>query len=366
MRFLGLNISRAPEQRAQGAGEYTNIARRAFSQAVRGEGGDIEDAAVAVIGQTMLSRAFMVATVKPALPAITPLYLSQVIKDLIYTGNHVAEIVIVDGQIELWQPSSYEIDGRMRPSSWRYRMEFPAPRLRTATRVQSFDGVIHVRLNPSKNRPWEGISPLLQAGLTTDILTTAEEKLGQVVNAHVANIVQGPSSALTSEQEATKVGNYIVAAKGKTMVQSGGISEGWRSRGSAGDWKQVPIGPHPDAQMIDLRSKVSRDILATMGIPASMYEGADRESFRQLLAAAVGPYASLIESELSQKLNRTIKFSFHRLGAADVAARARAFHVLVQGGVKPESAAEVADLGDVEFVDLDTDSGSGVESEDEE
>ena len=77
---------------------------------------------------------------------------------------------------------------------------------------------------------------------------------------------------------------------------------------------------------------------AALGVPAALYVGADgatvREAYRQLLVSTLQPLAQLAGAELERKLELpAVRFNFRRLAAADIAARARSYHVLTVAGM---------------------------------
>ena len=65
-----------------------------------------------------------------------------------------------------------------------------------------------------------------------------------------------------------------------------------------------------------------------------------------MLTAGIQPLAALIAAELSEKLERAYSFSFRKLQAADIMARARAYGSLVTAGMAPEQAALYSGLED--------------------
>ena len=77
-------------------------------------------------------------------------------------------------------------------------------------------------------------------------------------------------------------------------------------------------------------------------MPASQAAGpAQREAQRQMLGTLVEPVGQLIALECGRVLEREVTLTHHRLAAADVAARARAVHVLTEVGIEKDRALEL-------------------------
>ena len=97
------------------------------------------------------------------------------------------------------------------------------------------------------------------------------------------------------------------------------------------------------AQRID-QTLVLQTVLACCGVPPALAPGAAaagpamREAQRAFLTATVQPLGALLEAEVSRVLERPVRIRFHKLAAADVAARARGVHVLTQAGVDRDRA----------------------------
>ena len=70
-----------------------------------------------------------------------------------------------------------------------------------------------------------------------------------------------------------------------------------------------------------------------------------REGYRQFLHSTIQPGSQIILGELRDKLDTPdLAFSFDELMAADIASRARAFGVMVTGGMSLERAAGISGL----------------------
>ena len=94
---------------------------------------------------------------------------------------------------------------------------------------------------------------------------------------------------------------------------------------------------------------MGRALLASAGVPAALLGNAGssdtREGYRQFLHGTIQPIAKLILGELRYKLDRPdLSLDFDDLMASDIAGRARAFGVMVTGGMELERAAALSGL----------------------
>ena len=104
------------------------------------------------------------------------------------------------------------------------------------------------------------------------------------------------------------------------------------------------LGPDIPEASVNLETLVLQTVLACCGVPPALAPGAAaagpamREAQRAFLTATVQPLGALLEAEVSRVLERPVRIRFHKLAAADVAARARGVHVLTQAGVDRDRA----------------------------
>ena len=309
------------------------------------DGSEAVYTAAVEFGLGLLARAFMSATVTPQIAAITPEYLAGTIIDLITKGNHIAALMVVDGEIILRRAEWFNIIGGADPSGWVYRINVAGP---TTSELLTFpqDQVVHIRYNPSAVRPWDGRSPLRNARISAELLARIETSLDQEMNGIVAKIVTHPHGMLATMAEHRAAAQAISNSKGRATYQSTGQRA--YDRGTGGSWAQIGLGPEPNATAVALRTQVSQDILSAMGVPSGLYVSnqgtVSREAYRQFYASTVRPYAAIIERELSVKLRESIRLRFHALAAADIVSRVRAYTSLVDSGMDASQAALITDI----------------------
>ena len=317
---------------------YTRSIVEASLAVAQGSQRAVADRTAAVeFGVGLLARCFAVALVEPTELAavLTAARREELARRLLLTGNYVAGIdVDTMGSIALQPASTYDLRGGPSEASWRYWLDLPGP----STSIQRFsptEGVVHVRIGADPVRPWEGVSPLVNAGLSSALLARMELRTGQEANAQVGYLLPMPDG--TAEESITALKADLKALNGKVALvesMSAGHGQGQRAAPPS-DWRLQRMGAEiPDAN-VNLRRQAGADVCAALGIPAALYVGADgatvREAYRQLLVSTLQPLAELVAEELTRKLELPgVRFNFRKLAAADVAARARAFGSLVQ------------------------------------
>ena len=330
-------IGSAFRPEARETDSYTrSVANAALLAAQGGQRAVAERTAAVEFGVGLLGRCFAAAIVEPAEIAdvLTAARREEMARRLLLTGNYVAGIdVDAMGRFIVQPASFYDLRGGPSESSWRYWLDLPGP----STSIQTFspsEGVIHVRIGADSVRPWEGVSPLINAGLSAAMLARLENRTGQEVNARVGYLLPVPDGTGDESIEALRA-DLKELAGGVALVesQSAGHGQG-RTAAPPSDWRLQRIGPEIPEGNVNLRRQAGADVCAALGIPAALYVGADgatvREAYRQLLVSTLQPLAVLIADEINRKLEVPVRFNFRRLAAADVAARARAFGSLAQ------------------------------------
>ena len=232
-------------------------------------------------------------------------------------------------------------------STWIYEVELAAPTGIVTWRVQSA-AVLHIRINPDARDPWYGTSPLVNAGISADLLARVESKTGEELRAPVGTLLPVPAGL--KDERKKELRTDLGDLKGRTAIvetMSEGMGQG-RFAAPHQDWQVKRMGAQIPEPHITLRSEVGRDVCSALGIPGALYSGTDggssREAYRQLLTATLEPWAEIIKAEFRERISYPVQFNFRRLAASDIAATARAYGTLVASGVGKEDAAEVSGL----------------------
>ena len=197
-------------------------------------------------------------------------------------------------------------------------------------------------------QPWNGCSPLINAGVSATLLGRTERRMAQEMNARTGHLLTMPDG--TSDETITGLKKDMGALEGGIALvetTSGGHGQGVRGAPQV-DWSLKRFGATVPESNVALRAQVMDNIVAAMGIMPALYSGSDgatvREAYRQLLVATLQPLSALASHELERKIERAVTFDFQRLQAADIASRARAFGSLVAAGVDEEEAKTISGL----------------------
>ena len=307
----------------------------------------VETASVESLGVTeacagLWGRSFASATVTPsnmATSALTPAVLEAIGRRLLLHGEAVFEIRVDDGEVELVEAASWEVEER---GAWLYRADFSTPE-GTYHRVLTADRVLHPRIGTSPKRPWQGESPIPSA--TAKLAAQLETKLTQEVGGPVGNVLPLPHKGSVTQLQAD-----IDKLAGKTvLVESTAGGFGDKEAAPKMDWQTHRIGANPPTAMIELRKEVQASILAACGCPGSLLQGGigtiAREEMRRYLHSTIAPVSRVVADEMAFKLDTpNLAFDFSQLFASDLSGRARAFQSMVTAGMDITKAAALAGL----------------------
>ena len=337
--MIELGISGGPvEVRQQGA-EGLDLIARALSGA---GGGTVRDAALGglQIAAGRVARALAVATVEGDGGLLTPALLADVGYDLVRQGEALHLLTVdLDGRMAFLRASTTVpvVSGSADPRSWRYSLNVAGPSVdRTVAAVAA--EVCHVRVNASPWQPWRGRSGLRVAASTGRLSAALVEALADESKLPIKRLMVQPQGAgidTNTLRAGLQDKSYQFAFPTTTAAGYGG----GRSQAPLQDWRPIPLGPDWSKGGMDLHSLVLQEVIAVCGVPAALAPGANaagptlREAQREFLTTTIQPYGDLIAAEASRVLERPVRIRHHKLAAADVAARARAVHVLTDAGV---------------------------------
>ena len=302
---------------------------------------------------SLAARSFASAKVTPETPAVTPLILSTIGREIIRRGEclFVIEVDPVAG-LRLLPANTWEIAGGPSPDSWTYRAQLAGPS-NDADAIAPAAGVVHIRAYIEPCAPWCGVSPLVGASSTARLLAETETALADESSGTRGHVIAQPQGPDGSEDDTfTQLKADIAALKGSTALvetTAAGYGEG-RGAAPQTDWKPQRIGASPPDSLRQLRVDAEMTTLAATGTPVELITArsdgaAVREAWRRYSHAFLQPIGRLVAAELAEKLDAPgLALDFSALFASDITGRARAFASMVQAGMDVEKAAALSGL----------------------
>ena len=163
---------------------------------------------------------------------------------LLLSGNAVYMIEVDEDGLSLLPAQTFEVSGSYRPSSWVYRLELARPSGEPLTKVVPSEGVAHVRVGARPGAPWMGVSPLREAGLTSEALANLSKSLGTDTSPPSGLLMAMPDGA--TQAQVDQVAAAISTGKGGlSLLQttSGGYGQGKQAApsGAAADYRQIRL-----------------------------------------------------------------------------------------------------------------------------
>ena len=243
--------------------------------------------------------------------AVTPVFLSQVGRDLVRVGSSIhildmdmtGEMMMIPGGH--WTPS-----GGVRPDTWFFRVQTSGP-TSTETRIVPYSGVVLVHWGTSAAAAYRGIGPTSWASLTAKLSAEVERSLGDESAGPVTHFLTSPISPGAEGDDdndpLAPIKKTISKARGAaTVVQS--TSNNYDQGGMAPqrDFDPTRLGPDFEQPLVSMQEKAFSAVLAACGCPPGMFEaGADgtaqREALRRWHLNTVMPLAAVTGTRIDDE-----------------------------------------------------------------
>ena len=300
--------------------------------------------------QRAFASAVITPSESPATIALTPRFFGQVGRELIFRGESIWLIEVVNGQVGLSAVADFDVSGGVREESWLYRLDLAGPS-GTETKSVSSSEVLHFRYSTDARRPYQGVSPLRRAGGTNALANALEKALCQEASSATGFVLPSPMGG--TEQDTASVENLtqkLATLEGRTALVPGMSAWGeGQAAAPKSDWTPRRLGANPPATLVALREDCQRGIFAACGVPVEMASSSGgsgaREAWRRLLHGTISPAFEDVLAELRVKLEEPqMAVSFSNLFASDIGSRARSFSQLVKAGLTLEKAAGLSGL----------------------
>ena len=358
MRFPWQKDEPARTKRQQSGGDFSDAVVRLIEQTAAGTTADTRSTAATESAAGHLSRAFASAeVVGPSWvqQAVSPVFLAQVGRDLVRSGDSLHVIRVSDmGKAVLLPCSSWHFEGDADPDTWMVRATVFGPSS-SQTWLLPYSSVIFVKWGSDPGTPYVGTAPSSYAATTNRMLTATQKTLADESGGPLANLLVTPQDGGSGDEDTDPLydlkRDIRNAAGAGLMVET--VNAGWgegRASAPQGDWTPKRYGPMPPAPLVELSGQAHGQMLAASGLPpdlasVSTAQG-QREAFRRYLTMTVLPLSALLVRELQDKLETDVSLSFTGLYAHDLIGRASALKSLVAAGVPLEKALEESGLDD--------------------
>ena len=298
---------------------------------------------------SLAARAFASAKLTPDVPAVSPLVLSTIGREIIRRGECLFLIDVDGAGLRLTPAVDWDVAGGPAPETWAYHVRLAGPS-HDVERIAPAAGVVHVRAYVEPSAPWRGVSPLDAAASTARLLAETETTLADESSGARGYLLPVPQDGEDDSLSGLKAD--IANLKGRTaLVET--TAAGWgEGRGAAPsqDWKPQRIGSNPPDSLRQLRQDAEAAVLGATGTPveliAARSDGAAvREAWRRYAHAFLTPIGEIVAAEMADKLDVAgLSLDFSSLFASDITGRARAFASMVNGGMGIERAAGLSGL----------------------
>ena len=330
-------------EKRESGGDFSDAVVRLIEAQAAGSAADASSTAAVEAASGALSRAFASASVIApdwVKNAVTPSVLAQIGRDLIRSGDsmHVIDVSSM-GRVALLPCSSWHFEGSGHPETWTVRATFYGPSTST-TRHLPYAGVVFVKWGSTPGQPYIGTGPLSWAHTTARLQSETERSLADEAGGPIAQLLTVPTDGGDdSEDDPLKLlKSDIRTARGDARfveTTAAGWGEGMASAPRR-DWTAARLGPNPPVSMATIRKDSFEAVLAATGTPPSLFTDADgtaqREAVRRWHLNTVMPLARMLEWELTEKLETSVKLEFDTY-PKDQVGRSQTFQKLVAGGV---------------------------------
>ena len=326
---------RAPELRSSGGDFYDRVLSEIESSAA-GTSADVSGTASVEAVAGLLSRSLADAEViGDSMGFITPEFLAQVGRDLVMEGQSLHIIKMSERLADLIPASQWHWQSTgAHPSTWTVRATLYGPST-SETRIYPWEGVVFLTWGKTTGAPYRGRPVTQWAKHTAKLSAELERSMADEASGPITQIMPVPEGL--DDDQMTALATKIKNARGKVSYPESHAGGGGDRMGRPDrDWKPERLGPEPPAGAVELSDKAFSRMLAAHGCPPSIFMDSDgtaqREGLRRWHLSTVKPIARLIESELTRKLETTIKLKFDSY-PLDMVSRATVVDKLVRAGV---------------------------------
>ena len=339
-------LKRKPERRS-----YSDAILQAFESAATTKAASAAATAATEAVAGLLARTLAGAEVTApswAMAALSPVWLAQVARELVRTGEHLSLMGFDGGgDLALVPSGQWYWRGPVLERDWTATATVFGPS-DSLTRTVRRDEAVFLQWSRLATEPHIGLSPGRLARLAARAAASVEKTLGDEASGPVAQILAVPEGADSDSDEFSGIRDTLARARGKAVIAEttqGGFGD--RASAPARDWVASRLGPNPPQGLVMLAEGVFTRYVAACGASAALFTEADgtaqREALRRWHLCTVLPVAELVGRELSERLDADIRLRFDGY-ALDLQARASSVKKLTDAGMALDQAVGIVGL----------------------
>ena len=271
--------------------------------------------------------------------ALSNTFLFDACRDVFITGNAVYSI----GDKRLERASCYEIRGKRRP--YRYELEFTYPDA-TITRKVREDAVLHLMLDPSLERPWEGRSPFI----FNDLLANTDK--GLLEYSRFPHIRMTPFENLANSDDTSPNDQRRVAEGYRETIHSKAGVYSLPTRGPRDAPKALDHSDYkfmPDEEAVELRKDLVNEAFECLGVPAALRDGTApgqsvRQEYSRWIQGYLQPICDVLAEQISAALETDVKWDMKPARLPLISDQSSSVANLVKAGIEVDRAMKIVGM----------------------
>lgn len=344
---------REPETRQSGGG-YTDAIIAALEAQSAARVADVSSTAAIEAAAGALSRALMACEVEGpgwVQDAVSPDWLGWVGRAVVREGGALSSIDAKGDRVVLTPIAFYNFESQTQQDdvdeeNWVCRATAFGPSS-SVTRLLPRGRLIFVRWGVGAGTRYRPRGPTSWAHTTARLQGEVERSLADEAGGPLAQLLTTPEGTDTDSDDDTDVWSAVRAS---LKSARGGLAllETTRTGGGDGpaaspsrDWLPARLGPSAPESQVKLADMAFTRMLAACGCSVAMFDDSDgtskREALRQWTMGTVRPIATLLEHELTTRLETQVRFRFDDYGL-DLVSRSQVVDKLVRAGVPTATA----------------------------
>ena len=201
---------------------------------------------------------------------VGPAELAQMGRGLVRRGQSVWRIAVdPDGMVRLAMVGFWDHYGGPNPATWTMRLSEYGPS-GTETRTIPWAGVVDVKYQVDRVRPWWGLSPLAAAHEAGRLSAEVTAALADAEGGPRGNLLPLPTDGQDPTIDALKVDVRNLGGRVAFVESVRSMNPGSPGSAPQDDWKPRRIGATPPAAEVELLARAFTEALSACGVPPTL------------------------------------------------------------------------------------------------